>query len=184
LFYELRVHVHVLVLKMINSVRYLMWIVQFLFRTTAPVPGQAIQVLPMLPNLYLGTQLSAPSSPLSQKNSQISQWEIQWSVHGFQQPTAPQSNAPRACLHICHKCTRTFASSAGLKQHMQIQSSLKPFKCSVLQGNTTCYSGNNKGLFIYEHSYWTWKIKPNGIPQYCSYKIKLIKHVLHNAWTQ
>jgi hypothetical protein len=36
-----------------------------------------------------------------------------------------------ACLYVCHKCTRTFTSSAGLKQHIHVHSSLKPFLCKV-----------------------------------------------------
>jgi uncharacterized Zn-finger protein len=33
--------------------------------------------------------------------------------------------------HSCVECGKTFATSSGLKQHMHIHSSVKPFQCEV-----------------------------------------------------
>lgn len=33
--------------------------------------------------------------------------------------------------HSCPECGKTFATSSGLKQHMHIHSSIKPFQCEV-----------------------------------------------------
>lgn len=33
----------------------------------------------------------------------------------------------------CPSCGKTFASSSGLKQHMHIHGSIKPYKCDVSQ---------------------------------------------------
>lgn len=32
----------------------------------------------------------------------------------------------------CPSCGKTFASSSGLKQHMHIHGSIKPYKCDVI----------------------------------------------------
>lgn len=34
-------------------------------------------------------------------------------------------------MNACPKCCKTFASSSGLKQHMHIHGSVKPYKCDV-----------------------------------------------------
>ena len=34
--------------------------------------------------------------------------------------------------HSCVECGKTFATSSGLKQHMHIHSSVKPFQCEVI----------------------------------------------------
>lgn len=39
-------------------------------------------------------------------------------------------------MNACPKCCKTFASSSGLKQHMHIHGSVKPYKCDVKKKKT------------------------------------------------
>lgn len=60
-----------------------------------PLPGRPVQVRAVPSSLFLETQSSPASSSQSRRNPQISVRELQQSVHGPQQPTAPHPNAPR-----------------------------------------------------------------------------------------
>jgi uncharacterized Zn-finger protein len=49
----------------------------------------------------------------------------------FHNSSGSESELQVAKNHSCPECGKTFATSSGLKQHMHIHSSVKPFQCEV-----------------------------------------------------
>ena len=46
-------------------------------------------------------------------------------------PASSSGSESESRGHACNSCGKTFASSSGLKQHMHIHGSIKPYKCDV-----------------------------------------------------
>ncbi|CAF1625013.1 unnamed protein product, partial [Adineta ricciae] len=66
---------------------------------------------------------------------------IQYSNSDSELDTSSQNNSSNANHHHpCRECGKSFATTSGLKQHMHIHSSIKPFQCEVCFKSYTQFS--------------------------------------------
>lgn len=72
--------------------------------------------------------LSDQYNLLLPKNAQLSEFLQEAQKKNTQNSSGSDSESR---LFACPSCGKTFASSSGLKQHMHIHGSVKPYKCDV-----------------------------------------------------